>query len=282
MENVTQHTDNSAFHYDDKEALLKITNEHPYFSLPWFYLLHDAENRNDGSLQKYRGMASLFFGNPGWLRWQLSLIGNNGEEVADEIIAEREENIAKDFDNIPAIEQTNDVVFTKENYENVQPPVTEDVNESPSIDLNENNTLTLKTGDELNTTKNELLENGPIEFEPLHTVDYFASQGIKVPDEPQPGDKLGNQLKSFTEWIKSMKKIHAQKIEMDDPQTDKKIQGIAESSNVESEVITEAMADVLIKQDKIEKAIELYEKLSLNNPSKSAYFAAKIERLKSA
>jgi hypothetical protein len=36
----------------------------------------------------------------------------------------------------------------------------------------------------------------------------------------------------------------------------------------------------LIKQNKQEKAIEMYEKLSLMNPSKSAYFAAKIESLK--
>ena len=49
-------------------------------------------------------------------------------------------------------------------------------------------------------TKEELL------FEPLYTSDYFASQGIKLSEEVQPGDKLGNQLKSFTEWLKTMKK----------------------------------------------------------------------------
>jgi S-adenosylmethionine hydrolase len=124
-------------------------------------------------------------------------------------------------------------------------------------------------------------DSNPIEFEPLHTVDYFASQGIKITDEPVSSDKLGKQLKSFTEWIKSMKKIHASQPEVKDPQTDNKIQGIAEGSNIETEVVTEAMADVLVKQEKIAKAIEMYEKLSLNNPSKSAYFAAKIESLKS-
>ena len=121
----------------------------------------------------------------------------------------------------------------------------------------------------------------PLEFEPLYMVDYFASQGIKLAEDNLPNDKLGTQLKSFTEWIKSMKKIHVQKIQEEDPQTDNKIQGIAAISNEETEVLTEAMADVLVKQDKIGKAIELYEKLSLNNPSKSAYFASKIESLKS-
>lgn len=119
-----------------------------------------------------------------------------------------------------------------------------------------------------------------IEFEPLHTTDYFASQGIKLTDEPVTNDKLGTQLKSFTEWLKSMKKIHKEKLAEGDDQTDKTIQQIAEHSNADAEIVTEAMADVLVKQEKHEKAIEVYRKLSLLNPSKSAYFAAQIDRLK--
>ena len=46
-----------------------------------------------------------------------------------------------------------------------------------------------------------------ITFEPMHMVDYFASQGIKLSEEVQPADKLGKQLKSFTEWLKTMKKV---------------------------------------------------------------------------
>ncbi|MBC7903805.1 MAG: hypothetical protein H7Y27_10290, partial [Gemmatimonadaceae bacterium] len=45
-------------------------------------------------------------------------------------------------------------------------------------------------------------------FEPFHTVDYFASQGIKTDkQEDNPQDRLGKQLKSFTGWLKSMKKL---------------------------------------------------------------------------
>jgi hypothetical protein len=121
-----------------------------------------------------------------------------------------------------------------------------------------------------------------IAFEPLHTTDYFASQGIKLTDEPVSNDKLGSQVKSFTEWLKSMKKIHKENLPAGDEQTDKNIQQIAEGSNADAEVVTEAMADVLVKQDKRDKAIEVYQKLSLINPSKSAYFAAKIDTLKAS
>ncbi|MBA2562807.1 MAG: hypothetical protein H0V14_07815 [Chitinophagaceae bacterium] len=77
-----------------------------------------------------------------------------------------------------------------------------------------------------------------------------------------------------------MKKIPVQNLAEGDEYTDTKIQNIAETSNTNTEVVTEAMAEVLIKQNKLEKAIEMYVKLSLNNPSKSAYFAAKIQSLK--
>jgi hypothetical protein len=45
-------------------------------------------------------------------------------------------------------------------------------------------------------------------------------------------------------------------------------------------VITEAMAEVLLQQGRQEKAIEILEKLSLLNPGKRPYFAAKINQIK--
>ena len=124
--------------------------------------------------------------------------------------------------------------------------------------------------------------NDELVFEPLYTKDYFASQGIKLVDNSAPTDKLGNQMKSFTQWLKSMKKINLEKLNEPDEIVDKKIQTIAEKSNTTEEIITESMADVLLLQGKHDKAIEMYEKLSLINPSKSAYFAAIIQVLKKA
>ena len=48
----------------------------------------------------------------------------------------------------------------------------------------------------------------------------------------------------------------------------------------EDELISESLAEVYRKQGKKNKAIELYEKLSLRNPEKKIYFAHKIEHLK--
>jgi hypothetical protein len=120
-------------------------------------------------------------------------------------------------------------------------------------------------------------------FEPMHLVDYFASQGIKLSNDISPNDKLGLQLKSFTQWLKTMKKLHQNPTTIsteENTQLDINIQQLAEKSNAENQVLTEAMAEVLVKQGKVDQAIELYQKLSLLNPVKSAYFAEKIADLK--
>jgi len=119
-----------------------------------------------------------------------------------------------------------------------------------------------------------------ISFEPLHATDYFASLGIKLSGEIQPTDKLGKQLKSFTEWLKTMKKIHSDQQARQNGQAEITVQKLAENSNKQQEVVTESMADVLLQQGKAKKAIEVYKKLSLLDSSKSAYFAAKIDQLK--
>jgi hypothetical protein len=117
-------------------------------------------------------------------------------------------------------------------------------------------------------------------FESYHTIDYFASQGIKLLQE-ELKDKLGKQLKSFTDWLRSMKRIGPPETNTSlDDVTNQSIQRIAEHSIEEKEVLTEAMAEVWAKQGNNDKAIRVYEKLSLLNPAKSPYFAGRIEQLK--
>jgi len=114
--------------------------------------------------------------------------------------------------------------------------------------------------------------------EPFHTIDYFASQGIKAEKakaNPQV-THFDNQVKSFTEWLKSMKKLHYQPATAyTDPLVEKK----ARQSLQEGEVVTESMAEVWVKQGNFSEAVKIYQKLMVIHPEKSHYFAALIKQV---
>jgi hypothetical protein len=122
-----------------------------------------------------------------------------------------------------------------------------------------------------------------IVFTPYHMIDYFASQGIKLNLEDNPKDSFGRQLKSFTDWLKVMKKLPANTISgnTDEKEVDR-IRHFAAHSIDEREILTESMAEVLAKQGMYESAIALFQKLSLIYPPKSAYFASRIEQIKAS
>jgi hypothetical protein len=127
---------------------------------------------------------------------------------------------------------------------------------------------------------NKKPQNEELLFEPFHTVDYFASQGIKFVEEENPTDKFGKQVKSFTDWIKVMKRLPVSEIGKNiDLKEEKKVEKMAGASLADREVVTESMAEVWEKQGNKQKAIEVYHKLSLLEPTKNAYFASKIDQL---
>jgi hypothetical protein len=120
-----------------------------------------------------------------------------------------------------------------------------------------------------------------IPIEPLYTIDYFASQGIKLRLEEEQTDKLSVKLRSFTEWLKAMKKIHPEKLDHAmGLEEENNIRVYAETSNEPRELYTEALAEVYLQQGLRQKAAMVFEKLSLLDPSKSAYFAARIREIK--
>ena len=120
-----------------------------------------------------------------------------------------------------------------------------------------------------------------VEPEKLHTVDYFASQGIHIDLAKIPQDKLTTKLRKFTDWLKDMKQLNPNPIDLGTSvESELAVAENALVSNQSKEILTETMAEVLAKQGQIDKAIQLYIKLSFSNPEKTAYFAAKIQQLK--
>lgn len=288
----------------DTGILEKTANEYPTSSLATFLLLYHYKKINHPGFEKLAKKTALLFNNPRWLQFQLNHeSGNHPElELSDSIAIEEMPEVHNN--NLPAeipdeknfiTESVDNSMEENENHEIIN-AVSEDISEPAGIESSraemEENVTTAETAQEIYVPALEIGEDQPtvssgkeeevIAFEPLHTVDYFASQGIKITDELISNDKLGSQMKSFTEWLKSMKKLHPSKLAEQSLASERFIQTAADESNINAEVLTEAMAEVLIKQDKKEKAIEMFSKLSLINPAKSAYFAAKIESIKSS
>ncbi len=176
-----------------------------------------------------------------------------------------------------------DAVSISEAYAQQHTDEHEEENEEEEGGSYENNISSL-ISTQVEGFKKPVEENSKFEFENeghLHTVDYFASQGIKIDLTQQPQDKLTMQMRRFTDWLKQIKKTDANPQDLGtDPELEKAIQNIAKTSIEAKEIVTETMADVFIKQGKVSKAIQLYIKLSFLDPAKSTYFASKIQQLK--
>ncbi len=173
-------------------------------------------------------------------------------------------------DKEPVFEQTEISIGTDE--------VTEELKSAEHIELSSDFLEIASAKTEQETVVEETTDQLPL-FEPLHTTDYFASQGIKAPEVLHPDDKLGQKLKRFTDWLKTMKRLSDVGTTEDTAPVDVAVEQLAEQSNQAGEVVTEAMAEILLMQGLRDKAIDIFRKLSLLNPDKSGYFASRIEEL---
>ncbi|HMI78321.1 MAG TPA: hypothetical protein VK484_05980 [Ferruginibacter sp.] len=267
----------------NKDLLEQISSAHPYFSPAQFYLLQQTKE-DSAAFKTQAAKTALLFNNPYWLNFQLQ---QTKEAPVVELLHALPVDIRKTEEHIPEKEITPiktepipivpELPEEKNTVAELEQPAKYDMDETEEI-IMEKEIEPMKIELKIPAEKN-VMDEMPL-FEPMHMVDYFASQGIKLSEEVQTGDKLGKQLKSFTEWLKTMKKVHVENQGQAAGQTDTTIQSLAEKSNAGDEVLTVSMADVFAKQGKLDKAREVLEKLSLLNPAKSAYFAAKIESLK--
>ncbi|MFM6926738.1 MAG: hypothetical protein ACKOU7_14615 [Ferruginibacter sp.] len=241
------------------ELLKEITGRHPYFSPAQFFLLEKLQD-DAAAFEKQAVKANILFNNPHWLHFQLQQTGSVTDHDTNTLSAAAPDKPLEpekdEVDDLPDNTETPDPGSFRQEKE-IEPMHIELKMPAEKADLSE-----------------------AMLFEPMHMVDYFASQGIKLSEEVQTADKLGKQLKSFTEWLKTMKKVHIENEAENPVKTDTNVQALAENSNTETEVLTEAMAEVFARQGKTGKAAEVYQKLSLLNPAKSTYFAAKLENLK--
>jgi tetratricopeptide (TPR) repeat protein len=165
----------------------------------------------------------------------------------------------------------------------------------------------------------EIMETVEVEDElliqPASADDYFLQQGIHVSNElPETEEIVHHEqteeekekalmvVMSFSEWLKHIsshnkkakeeeadkkalktmwqqQKLAAAIEEESDEIPEQVFEMAVNSISRKDELVSESLAEVYAKQGKKEKAIGMYQKLSLLNPEKNTYFAAKIENL---
>ena len=281
------------------EELQEIATEYPYFSPAQYALLSKLKESDYNAYQEQLQKAILYYHDPLVFEQFISeengvvdflplpqkvKISEPGQQREEENIVEINGEVNQESDNVEAQLPVNAV----ENYEEektfpTEQTIVEEVESITKTDTDPAHQPAEASPVEKVETpakeNNEIAE--PLAFEPYHTVDYFASQGIKLSQEEVPKDKLGKQLKSFTEWLKTMKRLPvSEQVKPLDIKAEQNVESMAAHSVEPEEVYTEAMAEVWLRQGNKEKAREIYNKLSLLNPSKRAYFAAKIDSIK--
>ena len=242
------------------EEIEQLAKQYPYFSSAQLLLAAKQKQTDHPGFEKQLVATSLHVNNPLWLDHLL-----NSKRSAEKIAIE-DKVTETEVDDEP---NNDELVLERTKQEFVVASRPEEK-------------LTTTPLSALPVIEKEETKDQPLVFEPYYTVDYFASQGIKNNLEEKPKDRLGQQLKSFTEWLKTIRQMPPQEIAAmnTDSNLEEKVVQLATHSLAEENVDTEAMAEVWIKQGQPEKAINIYEKLSLLNPSKSSYFAVLIEKLK--
>jgi len=113
-----------------------------------------------------------------------------------------------------------------------------------------------------------------IKAEKIHdvNVDEYNPEGSRIPDPLPAADKK----KLIDKFILEEPRISKPKATFFNP-TDSAVR----SNLDEEEIVSETLAQLYAKQGNIQKAVHIYEKLSLLNQEKSRYFATQIENLKS-
>ena len=262
------------------DELQQYADRYPYFGAAQLLLTKKLQTENTERYQNQLQKTNLFFHNPLWVQ---QLLNDTGTATI-KAVEKTEQPVEMDLpvkEILPEPAQPvriEDAVSLAEAVAEDRKPVIEPAPEAfPEITKAAEPVIVEK----IEAESAAIVNTTDLIFEPYHTVDYFASQGIKFREEEKPVDKFSLQLKSFTEWLKTMKKLPvAEMARSVETASEKKVEQMAEHSLEDREIITEAMAEVWEKQGNREKAIEVYSKLSLLEPAKSPYFAAKIEILK--
>lgn len=123
----------------------------------------------------------------------------------------------------------------------------------------------------------------PKKKKPHPTPKSSFGSWVKQFQEPETEEKAGKKKEKKKDKKKPAKKLNVSKkdkTKKNSKKGKKKIAFAEQSLKESSDVVSETLANLLASQGSFEKAIKMFEKLSLIFPEKSSYFADQIKKLK--
>ncbi len=130
----------------------------------------------------------------------------------------------------------------------------------------------------------------PVDDPTLSEAAIRAELALDQQETPAPGPALSNQqtqdnrrrqqLDIIENFIRNEPRIAPVRGRLGEPANQEDLALRSQPARASGGLVTESFAKILCKQGKFDKAIDIYEKLILKNPDKTAYFAAKISELK--
>ena len=294
---------------EDHESIEALVSAYPYF-VPARYMQAAERHKNKPFEPFMMATMKLYDGN--WLLLHEYLKKSLGDRVVETVyampqpeektirlgsveeVAEGNETTTTHYEDIYTIDNEFETII-----EEAAPPVQEDVrNKEFTFDQ-------VPFKEEPRPADNE-----ETLILPVYTEDYFLHQGVSVSNNiPAEVDKFGQDdeaakslmvVMSFSEWLnhfkirseKAREEEHDQRALKTMWQKEKLVAALEEENeeipeNVfemavnsiarEDDLASESLADIYAKQGKYDAAMDMYKKLSLRFPQKSAYFARKID-----
>ncbi len=268
---------------DSMEEIQNLVGLFPYFQNAQLLFLFNLSNTQDIRFGEQLQKTATYAANRRLLKWQLEELKNpkviSSTEAASSIVASTEkESVVSPVDPLPP--KTTDESNKSLDIENVDPtdlsssvisenPIYEKTSEAESLEdlIEERNNIRSKA-ELLKLVKERLVK---IE-DALEEKEKEQSLKEKEVQEEVP---LHNKLDLIDEFIRVEPRIpRPVKTAFFDPDT-----AAQESLFDDGAYVTETLARIYSDQGNYQKAAEIYQILSLNNPEKSAYFAALIQEL---
>ena len=251
----------------------EVLNRYPYFQLVHTLIAKAKHDQQAPDAYAALGRAAIYAPDRRLLRRvfydELTVVLPNSETEA------RPPDLAADATDEPLTVNSVEAVPAEETADPIEEeaatPVAEESvpdqthNEEESDSLREELATTLE---DLRASKGHVAESRPVvEEEPGAEA---------VPGTDVPGTPRTRQQEIIDRFVAANPQINRDTTTTNENASDLS----APSSAFQDDLVTENLAEIMLKQGKTDKAVNLYEKLMLKYPEKKAYFAQKIEQLK--